>query len=130
MTVAMMINSFPEALHQHPVDASYIARSSVFSIAVGVVGYLMAFWAFLVGTFLFARRSMKTVHRAARAIGIAFLFLVPIGNIPRFISGDKAGVVEIVVVVGLLIWALAVALRILWKGSAVGDRGSPQISPE
>jgi amino acid transporter len=84
---------YPEALNQHPGDAIDVLEIFLFSIPVGLVGYLVALLTLLVGTLIKSRsttverQALQIMVRAAIPIGAALALFMPILSVSEIANG-------------------------------------------
>lgn len=88
-----LIILYPEALSQHPNDATDVLTSFLFSIPIGLMTFIIALWILIVGTLIkkrttsIERHAIQVVVRAAIPIGAAFTMYLPIMSLSE-ITGE------------------------------------------
>lgn len=106
-----MIVFYPEALNQHPSDATGVLRIFLFSIPIGLVTYLVALLILLVSTLIkkrrttIERRALQVVVRAAIPIGAAFALFMPILGISEITGEALAFSIAVVTLIAAVIFA-------------------------
>lgn len=99
-----------------PTRVIDVIRFLAFEVLNGFVMYLgslCSLWSF---TSLFARRSFRTLNRAAIVIGVTFALLGPAMWSAAIVPGNIGGGIEFGLMITIVTTGLVIAIRIVWKG--------------
>jgi Ca2+/Na+ antiporter len=102
---------YPEALNQHAFAPMDFVRDLGFSLVVGAWMYAAAFSSLWFHGLIFTRRSLRTIHRAATAIGVGFAVIPITMLVPLVIPGNVGGVIEVGLMVLALLCAVVFAIK-------------------
>ncbi len=94
--------TLPTAINQHPPGVSGVLRTLLFSVLLGLIAYVGAFWVMWIPVHFFWRRPYRALHKAAFVWGIACSLLLPAMYVVAISPGDTGGIIE----VGLMILIL------------------------
>jgi hypothetical protein len=107
---------YPEALNQHPSGPMDIVRVLGFSILAGLWIYIAVLSSLCLHGLIFKRRTLRTIHRASAAMGVAFVLIPQTMYVPRLIPGNVGGGIEVGLMILIFLTALGVAIRIFRRG--------------
>jgi hypothetical protein len=122
--VPLMIAALPQALNQNPQGALGLLRTAAFSVLLGLMAYIGAFWVMWIPMRLFWRRPYKALHKAALVWGIACSLLLPSMYIVAINPGDSGGIIEVSLMVLILISGAVMSFGILARSKREPNRTS------
>jgi uncharacterized membrane protein len=123
---SMVLGSLPSALNQdRPANAQDILHYLVFVLLAGLIVYAGTFWSLWLFTRLFARRSYRTIHKAAAVFGVAAAAALPLIYLAHALIPDSIwSVSEVILMIAIVIAAFVLAFRLLRRRDS-----SSELSP-
>jgi hypothetical protein len=129
---SVVVPSLPSALNQNrPISTADILHYLAFMLLTGLVMYVGTLWCLWLFTRLFMRRSFRTLHEAATAVGVASALCLPTLYLAHAVVPERIwGVSEVTLIIVIAVAACTVVFRLLTRGDTSFMSDESSIGPK